>query len=343
MSAQTPRPTRIASVAALILLMLSSLPAVAVREFNIEGFAFEIRSLSEWDGSLAEFRKLVWMMHDGSQFTPPDRRGRTPASFVNEWMFTRDAESRFRTLREAAQKQSDAGESAALERSLQEATTLLLTEAYRADLSQRYWGLLSAFSHHESVIDSLRTQLGIERDDALAARVHPLMEQLGDAVWAAMPAEGDKRLAEAVSLNRKVLEIFGHYNEARAKLAERLDAKNQSEGRAPYGRARNTPCGEPVTETSRKNIPGLRDSTALESLYPPLSKDNGVQGLVAIRLTISSTGCMLRGEIRNSSGVPELDEAAIQWAEGSSFLPAERDGQAVEGVMSMRVRFEIKD
>jgi TonB family protein len=59
-----------------------------------------------------------------------------------------------------------------------------------------------------------------------------------------------------------------------------------------------------------------------------------------LQVTVSDTGCLERAEVWQSSGVPELDQAALKWtSEGVTFLPAEersegggRDGQGARQI-----------
>jgi TonB family protein len=57
----------------------------------------------------------------------------------------------------------------------------------------------------------------------------------------------------------------------------------------------------------------------------------------------SGTGCLQKAGIYTSSGVPELDDAAIRWAQQAHFLPAERDHQAVDGTLLFLIRFRMRD
>jgi outer membrane biosynthesis protein TonB len=44
-----------------------------------------------------------------------------------------------------------------------------------------------------------------------------------------------------------------------------------------------------------------------------------------------------------SSGVAELDDAAIRWTQQAHFLPAEHDHKAVDGTMNFAVKFQLDD
>ena len=61
------------------------------------------------------------------------------------------------------------------------------------------------------------------------------------------------------------------------------------------------------------------------------------------RLRISETGCLERAEVWQSSGVAELDQAALQYAaEVLTWMPAEKDGKAVASPATLPVRFTLR-
>jgi TonB family protein len=51
---------------------------------------------------------------------------------------------------------------------------------------------------------------------------------------------------------------------------------------------------------------------------------------------------MQKAQIYTSSGVAELDEAAVRWTQQARFLPAQRDQQAIDGTMVFKVRFMLR-
>ena len=60
--------------------------------------------------------------------------------------------------------------------------------------------------------------------------------------------------------------------------------------------------------------------------YPPLSKRLGEQGLVVVRVHISTDGIATRAEVQKSSGFPRLDETAIQTVLRWRYVPGKRAG-----------------
>ena len=69
----------------------------------------------------------------------------------------------------------------------------------------------------------------------------------------------------------------------------------------------------------------------------------GEDGTVIVSITVAANGCLLRAEIRRSSGAPELDAAALRRMSQATFLSAEKDKQPLEASVPLIVRFRLTD
>jgi TonB family protein len=58
---------------------------------------------------------------------------------------------------------------------------------------------------------------------------------------------------------------------------------------------------------------------------------------------VATTGCATSYAIANSSGWPALDDAALDWIETTSFIPAERDGKATVASVLLPVNFKLEN
>jgi len=78
--------------------------------------------------------------------------------------------------------------------------------------------------------------------------------------------------------------------------------------------------------------------------YPPLEARLGMQGVVRLRLTISTQGVVTGATVVRSSGSEGLDEAARAWVMAHwRYRPAERGGVPVAGTADVVVRFDLKN
>ena len=72
-----------------------------------------------------------------------------------------------------------------------------------------------------------------------------------------------------------------------------------------------------------------------------MAKRRGFEGMVMLRLQISSTGQVEQVLIDRSSGYSILDKAAVKAALQWSFVPAVRAGKAVNARATVPVRFSL--
>jgi TonB family protein len=91
-------------------------------------------------------------------------------------------------------------------------------------------------------------------------------------------------------------------------------------------------------------FPELLDRSSAEALirrnYPMPFQRAGIGGVVGVLLWVDSTGTVGFVNLGKSSGVPDLDRAALQVAPSLRFEPARRQGRAVGTWVEFDVRFE---
>jgi TonB family protein len=151
---------------------------------------------------------------------------------------------------------------------------------------------------------------------AIESRIREAMDQ-GDYQRAADEA---KTLSEA--LNR----VAGELIEARRSKAIFV--------------ARRTSClpGAPPDPASGKiKIHSQGDP---DRFYPSGLKDAGVQSTVVLEMKVDRDGCGRQVAIVVGSGVPELDQAALDWFETARFSPAWQGGGPVASTKLLKFRFK---
>lgn len=75
--------------------------------------------------------------------------------------------------------------------------------------------------------------------------------------------------------------------------------------------------------------------------YPPTSVQLGEQGVVVVRMRISPDGLVTEVEVVQSSGYARLDDAARAALARWHFTPAVQNGEAVESVQDLPIRFRL--
>ena len=76
-------------------------------------------------------------------------------------------------------------------------------------------------------------------------------------------------------------------------------------------------------------------------VYPAMSRRQGEEGKVVLRVRVSAQGASLAVEIKQSSGFTRLDEAARAAVERWRFVPARQGGEAVESTVLVPLHFSL--
>ena len=88
----------------------------------------------------------------------------------------------------------------------------------------------------------------------------------------------------------------------------------------------------PVVDMSRPHV---------QPPYPSTAEVNGEQGTVEITLYVHRTGHVTRVRVSQSSGYPDLDNAAVEGVMGWHFLPARVKGRKVSAWKTIRIVFQL--
>jgi protein TonB len=75
--------------------------------------------------------------------------------------------------------------------------------------------------------------------------------------------------------------------------------------------------------------------------YPDQSRAQGEQGVVSLRVHVSTEGRSRSVALHKTSGHARLDDAAMEAVWRWRFVPARQDGRPVEGVVIIPVRFDL--
>lgn len=78
-----------------------------------------------------------------------------------------------------------------------------------------------------------------------------------------------------------------------------------------------------------------------EPVYPVAARRRRQEGMVLLAVTVTSQGKAGRVELRQTSGFPLLDEAALQTVREWDFEPARRGNNPVESRIEVPVRYQL--
>jgi TonB family protein len=300
----------------------------------------QLNNLQQLDDADGALRRLIWQLHSAPALrSVTDSRGRDCAQDVDTYLLTAAQEARLQVLRAEVQQKSGAAATPALH----QAALLLQQENYLASLVTNYWWLQTLRAKHEEILTALAARA--PPDAAATAQRHTaaVAELLTRAYVAALAATTESQGSVITALKSSADQLFATYNQERGALAVIVSATERERGEKSVAQARDTPCPAAVTQTSGGPNPKTAGGTAASSVYPPASRAAYLEGSVVVLAHVSASGCMQHAAVFDSSGVPELDAAALVVARKTNFLPAERDHQAVEACFLFRVNFKLKD
>lgn len=98
------------------------------------------------------------------------------------------------------------------------------------------------------------------------------------------------------------------------------------------------PQAATLAATAPKNVEHL-DCAVERPEYPALSRRNGETGSVLVQLIVDTQGHIESASVRQSSGHPRLDDAALQAARDSRCRPYLENGQAIRTSAVVPFRF----
>ena len=103
-------------------------------------------------------------------------------------------------------------------------------------------------------------------------------------------------------------------------------------------------CGsQPATPPAAANEVEPKVVELVQPIYPEDARKAGVEGTAIVEVTIGADGAMVRSSLAESSGNPQLDEAALQAVHVSKFAAGTRDGKPVEMKVKIPFRFRLGD
>ena len=105
----------------------------------------------------------------------------------------------------------------------------------------------------------------------------------------------------------------------------------------------------PATASGKTGSPSLVEPSADADYlknpppgYPRISRRNGEQGTVIVRVFISTQGTPEKAEVRTSSGFARLDQAALEAVQRWRFVPGRRNGTPEAMWFNIPVRFILE-
>jgi TonB family protein len=316
-------------------------PAGAAAETTPLDLRVKLKTLEDWDNTIDALTNLTAMVYNVN--TAQDLGGHDLEYYWQQHILTADTKNQLETLRDKAQKQSVAKDTAGLQKTLDEAAVLLTAERVKAFAISMFMNAQAPVIYHQYQLGPWLARATDADRQGINDRVVATYERLSKELQEVVKVNDPDNLGETVQRFYKLIaEPIAFFNAERARLV-----KAQADLPSPVTvssrtRVNDKPCPAPVAPVKGREKPGLSpDFPSSESFYPPGARRNDVQGAVTLRVSISETGCIQRAEVAGTSGVAELDEAALNLAMAGSYVPAAGPGdKPTAGTLMFRVKFE---
>ncbi len=315
---------------------IPSRPPPPVQEIRRPQFV----NVQQLDAAIDELRRTSWQL--ASMYgSLKDSRGRTATQDVDEWLLTPAHETELSNLRATAADKAAKGDKKEALAALNLATGAVQHETYMAGVLNFYWNMCGLAAVHFANLQTIVARISPPQhvQDAavnmIAARVAKDLQQ----AMAAAPAE---QINDMERLKKGRHDLLQALNEARGRYATQLSQQQRAQTPEELTYPSDTPCAPAVPRTSGKEHPAFAaDNASPESFYPDSSRRAEYEGSVTVKAWVSAHGCAEKVAVYTSSGIAELDQAAIRWAQQAHFQPAERDHEAVDDTLTFVVKFVL--
>ena len=295
-------------------------------------------SLAQYDQAYRQLRQAVWEYSATSRALGKDFRERTFADDLAASVLIPSTVEKLEALRVVAEQQQVQGSVQEAQKTLRRAMALVDEENGRGQGLFVYWERVEALTLHRRLwsrlADSAASNPASRPAAAQAAqssrlRVAHEEAKLTTALVAPMTSE---------ETQQHVTQTLAAYDAERVTMV----AATAEEGVA-MGRDRAIACPLPAAHSSGQATASFDLIPNPDDYYPHESRRLAVDGSVVIRARVDAAGCTRHIEVRYSSGVPELDAAALDFAEQARFFPAEKDGKPIEVQKEFKVTFRFRD
>jgi TonB family protein len=313
---------RLFSICSICLVLASLAAAAQLNAAETE----PTDSLADFDQSLTRFKRDIWNVQRLTSMFGRDFRGRTLSDDLRDFVLIQSTESALQKQRALVEKQLHGKRPVAPS---EQGALAMLNRTIAAENSR-----LDEIFLHRLRYRQVARQRDLWREVAERAPSYKTPQSIERLEQEAVTQLNAGEFAKVTYRVYPALQ--------RAYAAERADlAKYQRVNATSIYYSRRTPCGAPATNTTGKSQPQLVSKTHPE--YPTESLKAGEEGNVLVDVLVATTGCATSYAIANSSGWPALDDAALDWIETTSFIPAERDGKATVASVLLPVNFKLEN
>ncbi len=299
-----------------------------------------LTSLEQWDTAVDGLVSLSAQVHNTQSLQ--DLGGHDLEYYWSQHVFLDATKETLESLRDKAQKQSVAKDTAGLQKTLDEGSKILTTERVKAFAVSIFMNAQAPVIYHQYQLGPWLARATDQDRQGVNDRVSATYALLAKQLDEVMKLHEPENPAVTVQRFFKLIaEPSTFFNAERERLVKAQEALPNPVAVAPRTRG-DKPCPAPVPPAKGRDKPSIGpDFPSSDAFYPPGAKANGVEGAVTLRVAISEAGCIQRAEVAGTSGVAELDDGALNLAMAGTYVPAAGAGdKGTAGTMMFRVRFQ---
>jgi TonB family protein len=302
-----------------------------------------IESAQALDLIIENLHRSNWVAHGQLEHITPAEHANAERLFQQLLIPAREA--RAQALSAAARAATTSNDQSKLQATLGEAHSLLAGEVYRWSLFEFWVASGDAFGAHAERVQRLVSQLPADAGPPAQKFIDDAMKNFDSATYDAITLDDLPGLQAAMPrLAQDYHDVLNVYNAQRGRLAARLSAQNLAQGKQPTPVPRATSCPPGAAHGSGREKPAMDMKYGdLEAFYPPELKRLGFEGFVLVQVWLSSSGCAEKVAVYESSGLDEMDQSALQWAQQETYFPAEHEHQPIESTFRFRVKFALAE
>lgn len=306
-----------------------------------------IEDLADLDAAVDLLRRAAWDLRAEDQPDPAGTLYGNLQSLVDQWLLTDSVIADLDRLRERAAVEAGEGRAADSSATIRQAAQLVDIERRRAGIINGTRFESMVIGAHEQAIAPWLAQVDERTRSAARARLDRARAELrASRLWVLESAGSELSVdALAESLGRSRDELTTDFNEERATLIAKVPRDAYSavlDERWPLEWHRDALCPPGSTAASATEYATADFSSGVIVTYPEHAQIRALEGAVGLSVAVSETGCALRARIELSTGVQELDQAALEWAKGLRYRPGSLAGRPVESTARIATLFLLE-
>jgi TonB family protein len=302
--------------------------------------ALKIESLEKFDQQYEFLRQTVWGLSIFPQRSARGTSDKEAEQDVAEFLLSDATIFKIAELREKVRNTEKSGADATPY--LNELKNIVINEYLHIEKLTRYWEIRSRQQIELAFAQPFIELLDQSEQEEFAALLLPLNRRVRE-FRSQMKALTLEDIDAASEDQNSELEIGEAYSDLRVNAAKAASKMNRFLKGFSVTQTRNTDCGPAVKENSGSADLKVKSVPNIDALYPEMARRQHVEGVVAVEVRVDEQGCATHAKLIQSSGVQELDVAAMEYVFKWSYLPPTDGNKNIAIDKQFRIHFQLRE